>query len=222
MVFFDISKIDKMMKKSFIFNKNRFAIASFFRKDYHGDINKSLDSSVRETIKTKTGIAISGPIRILAHLRYFGYCFNPVCFYYCYNQDDTNLIMIMAEVTNTPWNERHCYFITERNNKSFNQKHKKEFHVSPFWGMDHDYSWNFTQPGKSINVHMQNYKDGDRVFDATLLLNNRVKLTSNSLLLHSLRFPLITVSVFMRIHFQAIKLWIRGATFFNHPKFSEK
>ena len=76
--------------------------------------NLSLDEAVRKTIKTKTKYNPKGPIRILTHLRYFGYCFNPVSFFYCYNKEDTEVEMIMAEVTNTPWNERHCYFIDNK------------------------------------------------------------------------------------------------------------
>ena len=91
--------------------------------------------------------------------------------YYFYNKSDTELQMIMAEVTNTPWNERHCYFITNKKSKSFNQDYKKEFHVAPFWGMDHDYNWNFSIPDKSISVHMQNFKDSNKIFDATLTLD---------------------------------------------------
>ncbi len=222
MVFFDIAKVDKLLNKSIFFNNKKFAIASYYRKDYHGDSKRPLDECVRETIMKKTGITIDGPIRILTHLRYFGYCFNPVSFYYCYNKDDNDVKMIMAEVTNTPWNERHCYFITDKRNNSFNQDHKKEFHVSPFWGMDHNYNWNFSIPQKSISIHMQNFKNSKKVFDATLALKKRIKLTTMNLLFQSLRFPFITLAVFLRIHFQALKLWFSGATFFNHPKYSEK
>ena len=222
MVFFDIRKIENIFNKSFLFSTNKFAIASYLRSDYHGDKGKSLDWSVRNTIKNETGIEINGPIRLLTHLRYFGYCFNPVSFYYCYNKNDTKLKMIMAEVTNTPWNERHCYFITNKKNKNFNQNHKKEFHVSPFWEMDHDYNWNFSIPDKSISIHMQNFKNSNRVFDATLSLKNRVKLTKTNLFFHSLRYPFITLMVFFRIHAQALKLWVKGATFYDHPKYKEE
>ena len=160
---------------------------------------------------------MSGPIRILTHLRYFGYCFNPVSFYYCYDKEDSNVELIMAEVTNTPWNERHCYFITNKKHKNFQQNLKKKLHVSPFWDMDHDYEWYFNIPKESLNVNMINYKDSKKVFDATLTLTKRSELNLNNLLLHSLRFPFITLVVFLRIHFQAMKLWIKGATFFNNP-----
>ena len=76
MVFFDINNIESFFKGSLFFSRKKFAIASYFRSDYHGEKNKSLDESVRDTIKDKTGIDVNGPIRLLTHLRYFGYCPN--------------------------------------------------------------------------------------------------------------------------------------------------
>ena len=80
MTFFDINTIEKSFKNSFLFGINKMGLVSYFRKDYHGDQNLSLDEAVRKTIKTKTKYNPKGPIRILTHLRYFGYCFNPVSF----------------------------------------------------------------------------------------------------------------------------------------------
>ena len=204
--------------KSILWNVNKFALISFYRSDYHKNKSLTLDQSVRSTIKNKTGVVIDGPIRLLTHLRYFGYCFNPVSFYYCFNKSDDSLKMIMAEVTNTPWNERHCYFIDEKRNNNFIQDLKKEFHVSPFWDMDHDYQWYFNCPSETLNVNMINFKSDKKVFDATLVLDKRIEMNFYNLLVYSLRFPFITFMVFIRIHFQALKLLIKGAKFFKHPK----
>ena len=221
MTFFDVSKIDSMFKKSFLWNINKFGLVSYYRKDYHGDINLPLDDAVRNTVKKKTGINTYGPIRVLTHLRYFGYCFNPVTFYYIYNKDDSDVELIMAEVTNTPWNERHSYFILNKSNKLFRQKLKKEFHVSPFWDMDHDYDWYFSDVSDTISVNMINYKDEKKVFDATLSLSVSKKITNLNLFLSVLRFPFSTLMVYLRIHYQAFKLWVKGATFYDHPKYEE-
>ena len=221
MCYFDISKIETMFKKSIFWNINKWALVSYHRKDYHGDVSLNLDQAVRKTIREKTDYNPEGPIRLLTHLRYFGYCFNPVSFYYCFDKNDQEVEMIMAEVTNTPWNERHCYFIKDKKHKNFTQSLKKEFHVSPFWDMKHDYEWYFSVPKDSINVNMINYKNEKKVFDATLTLKEKSVLSFNNLLLHSLRFPFITLMVFFRIHFQALKLWIKGATFYEHPKYKE-
>ena len=114
MVYVDISKVSKILETSLIWNVNKPALISFYRKDYHGEPTKPLDKAVRDTIYKKTGKRINGPIRILTHLRYFGFCFNPVSFYYCFNTSDSKLEMIMAEVTNTPWNERYSYIIDKK------------------------------------------------------------------------------------------------------------
>ena len=221
MAYFDISEVESLLPSSFIFKVNKPALVSYYRSDYHGDSGLSLDESIRKTVKEKTGVKLNGPIRILTHLRYFGYCFNPVSFYYCFDKSDTKLEMIVAEVTNTPWNERHCYFITAINNKSFRQKLKKEFHVSPFWDMSHDYDWYFSNVSDTISVNMINYKKSKRVFDATLSLTKNKELTKLNLFLSVLRFPFSTLMVYLRIHYQAFKLWIKGATFYDHPKYKE-
>tara|TARA_B100002051_G_scaffold209726_1_gene201261 strand:+ start:19086 stop:19760 length:675 start_codon:yes stop_codon:yes gene_type:complete len=221
MTYFDISKVESLLPDSFLFKVNKPALVSYYRSDYHGDTKLTLDESVRKTVKEQTGRNLEGPIRLLTHMRYFGYCFNPVSFYYCFDKSDKKLEMIMAEVTNTPWNERHCYFITAKKNKSFRQGLKKQFHVSPFWDMDHDYDWYFSDVSDTISVNMINYKDEKKVFDATLSLSVSKKLTNLNLFLSVLRFPFSTLMVYLRIHYQAFKLWVKGATFYDHPKYEE-
>jgi uncharacterized protein len=220
MVYFDINKIGDILNRSFLWGVNKPAIVSLYRKDYHGDPSKSLDQAVRDTIAEKTGKEIKGPIRILTHLRYFGFCFNPVTFYYCFDELDSKLEMIMAEVTNTPWNERYSYFIDNKTNikskVNLTAELEKKLHVSPFWGMDHQYEWLFTEPDKTLAVNMKNFKSEIKVFDATLSMK-REELTTKALIFSILRFPFITLSVVFRIHLQAAKLWFKKAPFFTHP-----
>jgi len=221
MTFFDINHIENMFKRSIFWNINKKALISFYRQDYHGNPKLSLDQSVRETIKEKTNYKPQGPIRLLTHLRYFGYCFNPVSFYYCYDKEDSQVELIMAEITNTPWNERHCYFITNKKNKNFKENLKKKFHVSPFWDMDHDYEWLFSQPEENLHVHMINFKEGNKIFDATLELSNKINMSFRKLTINTFKYPFITLTTYLRIHFQALILLVRGATFHNHPKYNE-
>ena len=220
MVYVDISKVNKILETSLIWNINKPALISFYRKDYHGEPTKPLDKAVRDTIYKKTGKRINGPIRILTHLRYFGFCFNPVSFYYCFNTSDSKLEMIMAEVTNTPWNERYSYIIDKKmlsgSKKNLVAELEKKLHVSPFWGMDHQYEWLFSEPDESLLVNMKNFKSGMKVFDATLTMERKA-LTIKNLLISVLRFPFITLLVVYRIHWQALKLWIKKAPFFPHP-----
>jgi DUF1365 family protein len=208
------------MKPSLLWNINKPALVSFKRKDYHGDPDLDLDSAVRKTLHEKTGKVFKGPIRLLTHLRYFGHCFNPVSFYYCFDDLDQKVEAIMAEVTNTPWKERHAYIIEEQTEKNtrtgFIASPKKQLHVSPFWGMDHDYEWFFSQPEDSLNVKMKNFKDGEKVFNVSLDLKRRA--FSNAGLVKAIsRFPFITLMVVYRIHWQAFMLYVKRAPFFTHP-----
>ncbi len=220
MTYLDLNTIQKTIKRSWIWNINKPALISFRREDYHGKHKTTIDSSVRKTIYNKIGYKVKGPIRLLTHLRYFGYCFNPVSFYYCFNEKDTEVDIILAEVTNTPWNERHSYIIKNKINNDKNSnltaEFEKKLHVSPFWGMDHEYEWLFSEPKNNLMINMINYKDGEKVFDATLNMK-RYPLTLIELLKHVLRFPFITFVVVFRIHWNALKLYLKKAPFFIHP-----
>lgn len=220
MTYIDLNSIEDTLKKSWLWNINKPAMISFMRNDYHGDHQISLDESVRKTVFEKIGYKVKGPIRLLTHLRYLGYCFNPVSFYYCFDEEDSEVDVIMAEVTNTPWDERHSYIIREKglDGKFANLKAdlEKKLHVSPFWGMDHRYEWLFSQPNNRLMVNMKNFKDGDKVFDATLSMK-RQPFTKKELSKQVIRFPFITLVVVFRIHWQAFKLWVKNAPFFVHP-----
>ena len=220
LTYLDLDTVQNIIKKSWIWNINKPALISFRREDYHGQQKISIDSAVRKTIHNKIGYEVKGPIRLLTHLRYFGFCFNPVSFYYCFNEDDTEVDIILAEVTNTPWNERHSYIIKNEKKKggksNLNANLEKKLHVSPFWGMDHKYEWLFSEPTKNLMVYMKNFKDGEKVFDATLNMK-RYPFTIIELLKHVLRFPFITLVVVFRIHWHALKLYIKKAPFFIHP-----
>ena len=218
MAFIDLDTVNSFLKKSWFWNVNKKALIAFHREDYHGKPDTDLSQSVRETVYKSIGKEIKGPIRLLTHLRYFGYCFNPVSFYYCYDEMDSEVEVIVAEVTNTPWKERYPYVIHDKHGKNhrLTANFEKKLHVSPFWGMDHDYEWMFTQPGKDLFVSMKNFKSNQKVFDATLKMK-RMLFTKKELLKQVIKFPFITLVVVFRIHFQAFKLWIKKAPFFIHP-----
>ena len=220
MVYLDLDSFEDNIKKSWLWNINKRALVSFMRNDYHGDNKINLDVSVRKTILNRIGKSVKGPIRLLTNLRYFGYCFNPVSFYYCFNENDSEVEVIMAEVTNTPWKERHCYIITNENKnietQNFHSKLEKKLHVSPFWGMDHKYEWLFSEPEKTLLVNMKNFKNENMVFDANLKLK-RIPFNSENLLKKVLRFPFLTATVVFRIHWHAFKLLLKRAPFFIHP-----
>jgi DUF1365 family protein len=159
-------------------------------------------------------------VRLLAHLRYGGYVFNPVSFYYCYEADGERLHSIVAEITNTPWKERHAYVLpVGRANASGRALHwtfDKGFHVSPFMAMRRRYDWRFTAPGDDLRVHMRVLDGTDTEFDATLALRRR-PLDGAGLARVLLRYPLMTAKVIGAIHWQALRLWLKRVPVHDHP-----
>lgn len=221
LMYLDLSELTSVFDRFWLWSVGKKNIASFHRKDHLGDKKLPLEQSVRNYIEEETGRRPSGPIRLLTHLSYFGFSFNPVSFYYCYDRDDEHLEFIVAEVNNTPWGEQYCYVLDSKNNKSENKMQRyfenKRFHVSPFMPMDMQYDWRFNTPDKTLSVHMENYQHGKKVFDATLKLKQR-ELTSRNLATALVQFPMVTMKIVIGIYYQALLLWLKKIPFVNHPK----
>jgi len=220
MMYLDLEEIPTVFRKRWFWSVRRPALARFRREDHFGDPAIPLDDAIRELVNDETGTRPSGPIRLLTQLSYFGYVFNPVSFYYCFSEDDTQLETIVAEVNNTPWGERHCYVLPQSMNQGTG-KHmryfpEKEMHVSPFMPMDVQYDWRFNQPASNLTVHMENARSGRKVFDATMVLQ-RKEITSASLARSLWGYPFMTMKIILAIHWQALKLWLKGAPVHDHP-----
>ena len=223
MVYFNTQKIDEIYKQSPFWSSNWWSPARFKRSDFHitqGDDKSTprltLDLSVRETVKQKSGVELRGPIRALGNWRYWGYNMNPITTYYCFNEADTQLVALLIEVHNTPWNERMSYVITELDGKSKQQfSFSKAMHVSPFNPLDMTYQWQSTTPQKTLALHIENWKEQQLVTDATLTLHHN-PISTHSLNSVLIQFPLMTVKVIAAIYWQACKLWFKRVPVFNH------
>jgi uncharacterized protein len=220
MTYIDLKELPDLFSRFWLWSAERPALARFRRKDYFGAADKPLDAAIRDLVAKETGTRPTGPIRLLTHLRYFGYCFNPVSFYYCFDERDTHVETIVAEVTNTPWGERHAYVLpadsgTDQNGK-LRFRFDKRFHVSPFLPMDMQYDWRFSPPHDRLLVHMENFRAGEKAFDATLVLE-RQEITGGALARTLLAFPFITAKVSLAIYWQALRLWLKKAPFHTHP-----
>ena len=220
MMYLDLAELPRLFQDRWFWSASRPALARFRREDHLGVPEVPLDQAVRDLVADKTGRQPRGPIRLLTQLSYFGYVFNPVSFYYCYNEGDNVLETIVAEVNNTPWGERHCYVLPQSMNHGTDErKHyfpAKEMHVSPFMQMDVDYDWRFNTPGEQLTTHMENARKGRKIFDATMVLQ-RKEISAGSLAGVLIRFPLITLKIIAAIHWQALKLWLKGAPVHDHP-----
>ena len=157
----------------------RPGVVRFRRSDYLGRDTVPLADSVRALVAERLGTAPAGPIRLLTQLRTLGHCFNPVSFYYCYDEAE-RLQALVAEVTNTPWGERHAYVIGAGGARIIQGGMDKALHVSPFMEMDQRYEVRATEPAATLSVHISSHQEGERAFDATLALERR-ELTARTL-----------------------------------------
>ena len=221
MSYLDLAELPHLFDRFLFWSARRAAPAWFRRADFHGDPQRPLDEAVRDLVTMRTGARPTGPIRLLTHLRFFGHSFNPVSFYYCFDEADSRVDTIVAEITNTPWKERHAYVLpvseSDTSTGAWRFRFEKQFHVSPFMPMDMRYDWRFSAPGNGLFVHMENWRDGRSAFDATLNLK-RAEIGSASLAKALCGFPLITTQVTSLIYWQALKLWWKKTPFFSHPE----
>lgn len=222
MLLLDLGELDTVFQDRWLWSTRRAAPVRWRREDYLGDPAVPLDESVRSLVAKSTGSRPDGPVRLLTNPRYFGYGFNPVSFYYCWNAGGSALEAIVAEVSNTPWGERHPYVLDLRTADrtspiGLRSQFRKAFHVSPFMPMDIDYDWRFSVPGKSLVVHMENWREGERMFDATLTMQRR-PIGGASLASVLARRPFMTAKVVAGIHWQAARLWLKRIPFHEHPQ----
>lgn len=221
-MFMDLAELPTLFDVHPLWSRERVNLASFRRRDHFGNPEIPLDRAVAELVEKRLGRCPQGPIRLLTHLRYFGVCFNPASFYYCYNRADTAVETIVVEIHNTPWLERHCYVLGIEENEHplprwRRHRFAKSFHVSPFIDMNIRYDWRFSEPDDSLRVHMIDYQEGERLFDASLALQRR-EITPGALSRVLAQYPLMTGKVVAMIYWQALRLMLKKTPFFAHPK----
>lgn len=220
MMYLDLAELPTLFAGRWLWSAERFALAQFRRSDHVGDPHVPLDHAVRDLVEQCLGQRPRGPIRLLTHLRYLGYCFNPASFYFCYDHTDTRVETVVAEVTNTPWHEQYCYVLGEALNEGKGVKKRyrfgKSFHVSPFMAMEVDYDWRLCEPGRHLTIHMENCNTNGKFFDATMRLE-RQEISGPTLAQALARYPVMTGKVIAAIYVQALRLWLKRVPFYAHP-----
>ena len=219
-LYLDLDELECVFAGRWRWSVGRRNLAEFRRADYLGAPGVALADAVRDCAERATGRRPVGPIRLLTHLRYAGYVFNPVSFYYCFTAGGMALDCIIAEITNTPWRERHTYVLAAQcarsDGRALHWSRAKTFHVSPFMPMDRAYAWSFVTPGDELSIHMNVLREGVPEFDATLQLRRR-PLCARSLRHVLWRYPLMTAQVTGAIYWQALRLWLKGNPVHAHP-----
>jgi DUF1365 family protein len=201
--------------------------ARFRRRHYLGDEHVPLADAVRDVVAGQAGVRPSGPVCVLTNLSSFGHCFNPVSFYYCMDEAAERVDAVVAEVTNTPWGERHAYVLARGSEDcppvqtaaaaALTGNSTKALHVSPFMAMDQRYEWRVSVPSETLSVHIASSRKGDIAFDATLSLR-RHELTKTTLARMSARYPASALRMLALIYAQALRLKLKGVPVHPHPK----
>jgi DUF1365 family protein len=217
MLLVDLDELPEAFDRHPLWSARRPAPVRFRRADYFGDPEVPLADAARDLVADRTGRRPGGPVRLLTMARTLGVGYNPVSFYYLYG-DDGDVQAMIAEVTNTPWGERHCYVI-ERSGPGapLGGKMRKRMHVSPFMPMEQTYEWSSGEPGDRLRVRLANRERGELVFEASLALRRR-ELTRAAMTTVPVAHPPQVVAAITRIYGNAARLKLKGAPFHPHPR----
>jgi DUF1365 family protein len=217
MMYIDLTNSQQLFEKSWFWSLYKFNLACFLRKDYLGDKDVPLVDAVKSKVEKETGNRPQGRVCVLTNFRYFGYINNPISCYYCFDADD-NLEFLVAEVTNTPWGERHAYVIPCNDKTGYiSDEFTKQHHVSPFMPMELQYSWKSTLPEEQLKIFIDLYHENEKCFFASLLLKRKA-LSRANLNRVMILYPFMTMKVLLGIYWQAFLLWIKKIPFYPNPR----
>ncbi len=212
MVYLDLSEVAEVCRLHPLWGEERRNAVTFRRADYLGDPAVPLDVAVRDLVENRTGARPSGPIGVLTQLRTWGWLFNPITTYYCWDPTYREVETVVVEVTNTPWHERTTYVLPGTGV----HRTAKGMHVSPFLPMGLTHRFTIGEPGRRLALSVDDYDGGDLVFAASMALTRApAGRQSQGRLLW--RFPLMTLRVSLGIYRQALALKRKGVPFHPHP-----
>jgi len=227
MMYLNLDELPVLFKGFKFWSSYTRNIAWFNRRDYYGNPDVPLKTAILGLVYEKTGERLQGPVCVLTNMRYFGHCFNPVTFYYCFDSDNHTLRAMVSHITNTPWGEDFVYVhdfnkaMPDSHQNSASFKFKKEFHVSPFMPMDVEYFWRFKMQDENILIQMMNLQHREQIFNAAMSLN-RSEISESRLNWLLLRYPFMTMKVVAGIYWNALLLKLKRVPFHSHPNLTEE
>lgn len=206
-----LDEIDELNTQLTHFSCETRARVRFKRSDYLGSSDVSLSRSVKQKMASLGAKLTDGDVFMLGQLRMWGLYFSPVNFYYLRNPQGI-FTYLLAEVSNTPWNQRHYYLVDLRTQDDT----KKAFHVSPFNPMDMTYQWQISPPDATLKLNMNCMRE-DKEFSAGINLS-RLTLNNANLRQAMKRIPSMTIKTMLGIYWQALKLLMKRTPLYNHPQ----
>lgn len=216
MCYVDLGDIEHVMSAHPLWSCEAHRPVRFCRPDYLGDPRVPLDEAVRTLVEETTGRVVTGPVGALTHLRTWGWCFNPISLYYCFDRTATEVEAVVASVTSTPWSERHDYVLEPDESGRLDATVEKRMHVSPFMAMSQSYRFRTSAPGETLSATVENVEAGSVIFRADLRLSRR-ELDRSAMTRLLVRYPFMTWRVSAGIYAEALKLRLEGAPVHPHP-----
>jgi len=216
----DLDELEDVIDQHWLLGKNWFNPIRFFEKDYLKNDPGTLRQRIENKVAKLGGDWDGTRVLMLAQCRCLGIYFSPINLYYCFEQSG-NCKYMLAEVSNTPWNQRHYYLVDMQSSALT----PKEFHVSPFMTLDMQYQWRLTTPGQNIKVNIDNIssKNGlknEKLFDVSMRLN-KTKITTTELGKSWITLPFSVIKVLSLIYWQALKLVAKRIPFISYQKHGE-
>lgn len=220
MAYLDLDETE-LLKQRGLLSRRRFSLGTFDESDHVFGQHDVLKQGLRQYLARSHGFQLDGPVRLLTQLRVLGMYFSPLNLYYCFDSDGSRVTAVVAEVSNTPWNERHHYLLWSGNQTADGDRlgyhHPKQFHVSPFMPMEMAYGWRLTVPSKDLSVRIETQQDDRTVMTAAMELE-QLELSPTNLRRLAYRTPAAPVHILSGIYYQAFKLWWKKCPYYPHPK----
>jgi DUF1365 family protein len=214
MLLLDLDELPALDRTLKLFGLDRFRLTSFSEHDHLDGSSTPLKAQV-ESLLADAGLPHGGPVRMLCMPRILGGAFNPLTVYFCHRPDGA-LGATLYEVNNT-FGEKHSYLIPAGGGPVIEQAADKGFYVSPFMDMDLAYGFRIVPPGEKVSVAVEVSDVQGRVL-AAAFAGARVELTDAALWRAWLSHPLMTLGVMSAIHWEALKIWLKGEKVRARPK----